>query len=354
MFKKLKWIASLFLFVMLTASLAPASALAGAASQGNIVVANRGSGSISVIDARSGTLSQNVMLPQAEGDNFPEPMYVVYTAVGNQVFVGDRANDRVVSFDADDFSVNGAIPAGEGVFHMWADGQGHQLWVNNDGDKTTTVIDPATHSVLATIPTPADLVAQGGFPHDVILDSGGNHAYITVLGNPGDNDYVVQFSTSTFAETGRAAVGKDPHLSLAPGSRNQTLYVPCQGTNNVYLLNRFTMDVMGTLDVPGAHGAGMAANGRYFYTSNLTGGGTDALFTIDTQTNTVIGAPTDAPYAVPHNLALTPVLDKIFLTHSGGTADKVTFYNVSASNPIPVFSGEVTVGLNPFGLSFVP
>ena len=58
-------------------------------------------------------------------------------------------------------------PAGRGVFHMWADYRGRQLWVNNDIDKTTTVIDPSTLEVLATVPTPADLVAMGGKPHDV-------------------------------------------------------------------------------------------------------------------------------------------------------------------------------------------
>ena len=319
---------------------------------GKIVVANRGSGDITVIDAQSGALIDTITLPQGPEDNFPEPMYVVFTRPGDQVLVGDRANDRVVSFDADDFSVIGTAPAGQGVFHMWADERGRQLWVNNDIDHTTTVIDPRTLSVLATVPTPADLVAQGGFPHDVILDPQGKLAYITVLGLPGPNDYVVQFRTDTFAEIGRAAVGKDPHLSLT-GSNN-LLYVPSQGSNAVYILNRKTMAQVKVLDIPGAHGAGMSFDGNYFYTTNLPGGGSDAIFTIETANNTIVGDPVDTPYAVPHNIALTPLPDKLFLTHSGPTADKVTFYNVSGNAPIPVFAGEVTVGLNPFGISFVP
>ena len=100
-------------------------------SHSTIVVANRGSGDISVIDARRGELLMNVPLPQDDGDNFPEPMYVVYTRPGDRVFVGDRANNRVVVFDADDFSVVGTVPTGAGVFHMWADPRGKQLWVNN-------------------------------------------------------------------------------------------------------------------------------------------------------------------------------------------------------------------------------
>lgn len=45
---------------------------------------------------------------------------------------------------------------------------------------------------------------------------------------------------------------------------------------------------------------------------------------------------------------------KLFLTHSGGASDKVTIYAVSVEDPNPTLIGEVTVGLNPFGLAYVP
>ncbi len=332
-------------------SFGAAQAAGDGQGQGKIVVANRGSGNISIIDAGNGELLKNVDLPQGAGENTPEPMYVVYSRPGDRVFVGDRANDRVVVFEADDFSLLGTVPAGKGVFHMWGDQVGKQLWVNNDIDNTTTVIDPHRLETLATVPTPLDLVAMGGKPHDVIVDHNAKLAYVSVLGLPGANDYVVQFSTETFEETGRAAVGKDPHLSLT--RRNSYLYVPTQGSNAVYVLDRFSMEQVDVLAVPGAHGAGMAFNGRFFYTANLPGGGTDALFTIDTKTNTVIGDAVDSPYSVPHNIALTQNFDRLFLTHSGPN-NTVTFYDVSSSNPIPEYAGEVTVGSNPFGLAYVP
>ena len=329
-----------------------AQAASKGGNHGKIVVANRGSGTLSIIDAHKGELIEHVSLPQDADENFPEPMYVVYVRQGNHVFVGDRANDRVVVFDADDFSVVDTILAGEGVFHMWADGRGSQLWVNNDIEKTTTVIDPQSLTVIATIPTPHDLVALGGKPHDVILDPGGKLAFVSVLGVSGENDYVIQFRTDTFEETGRVAVGKDPHLSLS--ARNRSLYVPTQGSDSVYVLNPYNLDIVEILDIPGAHGAGMTFNGKYFYTTNLPGAGAAALFTIDTQTNMIVGDPVNSPYPVPHNIALTKAPDKLYVSHSGGTSNKVSFYDVSFSDPVPVFSGEVTVGLNPFGLSFVP
>lgn len=340
--------------VTLVAAIAPLSVAqaGGDFDPGKIVVANRGSGTISVLDALSGELRGTYPLPQGQGDNPPEPMYVVYTRTGDQVFVGDRANDRVVVFDGDSFVVKAIVPAGAGVFHMWVNQFERQLWVNNDIDKTTTVINPRTLAVIATVPTPADLVAQGGKPHDVILDPKGLIAYVSLVGVSGEYDYVVQYSALTFQEIGRVMVGKDPHLSLT--ARNNYLYVASQGGNSVSIFDRYTLEPIKELAVPGAHGAGMALNGRYFYTTNLPGGGTDAIFTIRTSDNSVVGEAVDSPYPVPHNIALTPFPARMFVTHSGAAADRVTFYAVSNQNPIPSYLGEVTVGLNPFGLAYVP
>jgi DNA-binding beta-propeller fold protein YncE len=285
------------------------------------------------------------------GDNPPEPMYVFYSPIRNRVFVGDRGNDRVVVYNASTMDIETTVPAAAGVFHMWGSTASRQLWVNNDIDNTSTVIDLRTLDVVATVPTPADLVALDGKPHDVILDPAGDYAYVTVLAAADPNDYVVQFSTETFEELGRTAVGKDPHVSLT--RRNEMLYVPCQNTNELYILDRHTLQTVDVLDVPGAHGAGMANNGRFLYTTNLSGGGSEALWTIDTATGEVVGQPTDSPYTVPHNIALTPGGHKLYLTHSGAN-DKVTIYRISGEDPVPVLVGEVTTGANPFGLAWVP
>lgn len=316
-------------------------------NSGNIVIANRGSGSISVINTNTDQVSGTYQLPA--GANSPEPMYVVFVRQGQRVFVGDRANNQVVVFRVSDFSVETTIPVGQGVFHMWADPQGRQMWVNNDIDNTTSVIDLYSLQIIATVPTPADLVSMGGKPHDVILGPAGKYAYVTVIGVSGDNDYVVQFSTRTFGETGRAAVGKDAHLSLT--SRNRELYVPCQNSDAVYVLDRFSMDLIETISVPGAHGAGMITSGKTFYTTNISGGGTDGLFAINTSTNQVAGS-SNTPYPVPHNIAFPTNAKKLYLTHSGGTSDKVTVYRISNRNPVPEYLTEITVELNPFGLAY--
>jgi YVTN family beta-propeller protein len=319
-------------------------------SPSKVIVANRGSGNLSIIDTRADTVTATVPLPAAA--NRPEPMYVVHVAARNQVFVGDRANNRVVAFDGRTFDVKGIIPAGAGVFHMWADHVNRQLWVNNDIDKTATVIHVRTHEVLATVPMPADLSALGGKPHDVFVHPRGGAAYVSIISLPGPNDVVVKFDTGTFAEVGRAAVGKDPHLSLS--KQEHRLFVPCQNTSEVVVLDADSLAELGSLPVPGAHGAGMKRNGKVFYTTNLPGGGTNALWTINTRDGSFLAPPVDTPFATPHNLALTPGGRKLYVTHSGPASTKVTVFTISGNDPTPVYSATVEVGLNPFGITYAP
>ena len=197
----------------------------------------------------------------------------------------------------------------------------------------------------------ADLVALGGKPHDVILDPSGDAAYVTLLGVSGENDYVVKYNTHTFNETARAAVGKDPHVSLT--RRNKLLYVPCQNSNAVFVLKRRDLSQVTTIAVPAAHGAGMPRHGKTFYTTNITGGGNDGLYSLNTNRNELVGDPVDTPFPTPHNLALTLRGDKLYVTHSGTTSDQVSVYRINRETQLPVFKTTVSVGLNPFGLAFV-
>ncbi len=315
---------------------------------GRIVVANRGSGSISVIEPHSNRLLGTHELPP--GPNPPEPMYVVDGGY-RRVLVGDRSNDRVVVFDKLEFRALGSVPAGKGVFHMWASEGRQQLWVNNDIDKTSTVIDLRSLAVIATVDMPADLVAQGGKPHDVVLDPHhGRYAFVTMVGLPG-SDYVVKFSTESFRELGRVAVGDDPHVAI--DDRFEQLFVPCQGSNVLQVFDTGTLEPLTSLDVPGAHGAGMLGTRNRFYTTNLPGGGVSALFTIDTKSQSVIGTPVDAPFPTPHNAAPTEDGRKLFLTHSGAAADQVSVFRTDRRTGVPEFEETVTVGTNPFGIAFV-
>jgi YVTN family beta-propeller protein len=339
------------------AAVATAAPIVG--DQGGIVVANRGSGSISVIDVATSAV-EHVPLPVGVNENPPEPMYASYSGIHDVVLVGDRANDRVVAFNASDYSVRTTIPVGDGIWHMWGDDARNQLWVANEFDKTISVINLTTLAIETTFNTPGDLSDDfGGRPHDVILDPAAPFGYISMIGvadpaNP-NRDYVVALSTETFTETDRRAVGDDPHLSLS--SASNLLFVPTQGGDEVTVLDRSTFEpVAGSpIAIPNAHGAAFTAPGDIFYTTNIADGGVNGLFAIDTATLALAGAgtPVDTDFPSPHNIGLSPDNSRLYVTHSGAASNKVSMFDISDPTA-PLLLGSLDVELNPFGIAAVP
>lgn len=346
----------------LVCGLSPWSPVTAKQEAGRIVVANRTANTLSIIDTRTDTLIKTVSVA-APGARPPEPMYLGYSAKYRRIYVCDRANRQVVALDASTYRLVNTAPIGAGAFHMWMDKASRQLWVVNDIDKTLSVIHPGTMKVLATVPIPQDLTEKGGKPHDVIVDPAGKAVFVTVIGVSGASDFVVRFSTRTFQETARRAVGKDPHVGLPPGSKN--LFVPAQDANTVYVLNAKNLEVVKELRVPGAHGAAWTPDGKYFFTSNLPGStlpqlGNDALWAIDTKALKIVGhtpMPDDPELEVPHNIAISGGAEnKLYLTHSGhddGDAiGDITIYAIAKADPTPRYLKKVTVGLNPFGILY--
>jgi DNA-binding beta-propeller fold protein YncE len=316
------------------------------ARPGQIWVANRAGGTVSVIDAQSQQVRATLTMPDGG-----EPMYVNHVPGTRMVFVGDRANDRAVVFDADTHAVIGTVAAGAGVFHQWATAE--QVWINNDVENTTTVIDPSSLEVLATIAMPADLAAQGGKPHDVFVSPDGDAAFVTYVGFESGEGAVVRFDAHTFQETARASVGNDCHVSATAAS--PFLHVPCQDRGEVLRLDLQTLEEGSPVGVPGAHGAFMSADGSRFYTTNLPAGGMEALFVVDVATGTTINeVGVDAPEGgSPHNVALSADGRQLYVTHSGATSSLVSFYELDDAG-VPISIGALETGANPFGLNVVP
>lgn len=332
----------------------PQGAEAQIGGEGGVVVANRSAGTISVIDVATSNVT-TLNLPAAGAT--PEPMYVVYNQANDAVLIGDRANNRVVALDARDFTAITDIPTGSGVFHMSADEGIGQLWVNNDGDDTVTVANTNTFDVITTVTMPADLTALGGSPHDVVLDPSGPFAYIAMIGMMDNgspvNDVVVKFSTDTFTEVDREEVGSggaSTHLSLS--ANHDRLYVMSQADDVVEVLDRATLSSQGTIAADNAHGEAHREDGSILYTANISDGGTNGLITIDTATNTVLDMD-NTDFATPHNIALSPANDLLYVTHSGGTADQVSIFDVSDPTN-PSLLNSVTTDLNPYGIGAVP
>lgn len=206
-------------------------------NQGQIVVANRGSGNLSILNETTGAVIDTVDLPASAG--MGDPTYVTYLNRTNEVAVADRANNQVVFFNRTTFAVTGTVATGAGNFHMMADLKETQLWVVNDIDNTLTVIDPKTKAELERVQLPDTLIGPNAKPHDVILDPTGQYAYVTVFqaDNP-DADRLLKIDTQSFEVVDSAEVGKDPHVSLAP--EHNLLYVLAQESDRIGIIQNVT------------------------------------------------------------------------------------------------------------------
>ncbi|MGI9597219.1 MAG: YncE family protein [Acidimicrobiales bacterium] len=304
-----------------------------------VVVANRGSGDISVIDNRT----LEVMSVDLPGE--AEPMYVNHDRRHDRVLVGDRASSSIVAFDDDSYEVVGSVDVGDGVFHQWLENARRQLWVVGNTSNTVTVVDTRNLAVLTTIDIPAELVEAGGEPHDVFVNR--NHAFVTVLGvgEEGSQEGVVlQYSTRTFAETGRVNVGDDPHVFVRGG----TLYVASQDTSTIASFRTRDLHPLASAEVASAHGLFVTTRSEVLVTT-IAGGGVDAVSELNGRL-TELRDTVDTDFPVPHNITVDN-RRQMFVTHSGGSADKVSVIRLVRDG-----FGEpetVTVGLNPFGLAFV-
>ncbi|MEZ5962238.1 MAG: hypothetical protein R3F56_00200 [Planctomycetota bacterium] len=230
----------------------------------SFVVANRGSHDLTVHDAWDGSLRRTVPLPAAAQP--AEPMYVVQ--VRDEVVVGDRANDRVVRFGKRDFAVRGEVAVGRGVFHMWSNGR--ELWVNNDVDATTSVVDTHSWAVVHTIAMPADLVGMGYKPHDVFV--GARDAWVSLVAGSGSSDWVIRYDVGSHTEQGRAAVARDPHLWWDRAS--DRLFVASQ-EGEIAVFDGSTLRRRQTVTQAGAHGIYVPSGTNTLLVTNLPGMGAD-------------------------------------------------------------------------------
>lgn len=301
-----------------------------------VVVANRGSGDISVIDVDSLDV-ETIDLPGAA-----EPMYVSHDLRRDRVLVGNRANSTIVAFDDDTYDVVGSVDVGEGVFHQWLDNRLRQLWVVGDTSQTVSIVHAGRLELIATIDIPADLVERGGKPHDVFVS--GRFAFVSIVGLEDGAGVVIRYSTRTFEETGRIAVGGDPHLFIDAG----LLFVASQDASTVTRYGMRTLAPRGSFTVPSAHGL-FVSNRHEVFVTNIAGGGSDAVWELKRGLNRAVDTvDTDEP--TPHNLTVDNQR-QIWVTHSGVTAEQVSVIDLER----PGFGGSrlVTVGTNPFGLAFI-
>jgi len=301
------------------------------------LVANRGSGTVSVFNAKNTKFITEITLPNQGA----QPTYLAHSRRNNSVYVGDFANRKVVYYDANSFELQGEIEIEEGAFHMWINENVNQLWINNIISKSTSVIDLKSNTVLKNIQLPIDEIPElpeNAEQHDVVISPSGYAAYVTILDGP-DRSYVVMYNTRTLQYIKHEVVGGDAHL-LPVGTR---LYVPAQNDNSVTVFNRFNLNNLGKIPFDSAHG--IISSRKFVFTTGIA----DNKIGVIGRFNNRVISEIETEFNTPHNLAVNRRGNILFLAHSGGSATKVVFYKVSRNGRLQKLS-DFDSGLNPFGV----
>ncbi len=183
------------------------------------------------------------------------------------------------------------------------------LVVTNMNDNTATVIDIASRTVRATLPT-------GIGPHEVAASHSGRWAAVTnygVRGKPGNTLTVIDLATATVARTIDLGEYQRPHgVAFYPG--DSLVIVTSEASKAVLLIEFATGRVVGTMPTerPVSHMLTLATNGEQLYTTNIADGSVTA---INPKTRTT-GAVTPVARFV-EGIAITPDGKQVWVGSNG-------------------------------------
>ncbi|MBO8185236.1 IPT/TIG domain-containing protein [Streptomyces spirodelae] len=282
-------------------------------------VANNGSGTVSVIDSGTHTLTTSF-------GPVNSPIGVQVTPDNTHVYVANSASDSVSVINRDSFSVVREIRVGKNPFTLRVSPGGVRGYVTNRGSDTVSMIDTTTNAVIATIP-----VGRG--PTGVVVAPDALEVY--AANNAGNSLSVIDTSTATVTATidGLSApVG----VTISPDGRR--LYVTNRGSDTVSVIDTGTRQITGTIPVgSGPRGVSISPDGRLVYVANSA---SDTVSIIDTDTLTVTA--TIPVGHQPSAVAITPNGLSAYVTNSGAdTVSIIQTLNAMGPNRGPMTGGTL-------------
>ncbi len=129
----------------------------------------------------------------------------------DRLWVVNPDNDSVTAFDTLTQQRLGEVAVGAAPRTITVAANG-LLWVTNKSDSTISVIDPANLVVVRTIP-----LARGAQPFGIAASPVDAQAFVALEGS----GEVLRFDTSSFAQTGRLAVGPNVRHVTVTGDGRQ-------------------------------------------------------------------------------------------------------------------------------------
>jgi len=166
-----------------------------------------------------------------------------------------------------------------------------KILVANQGDRTLSIIDPATHKQIAAVPV------GGVTGHEVAATPDGRTAFVPIYGSSGvakpgtdgSTIAVIDISTQKVTNTIDLGHGVRPHCAVYdPVSK--LLYVTTELDKTITIIDPKTLKIVGNVPTtqPYSHMLAIAHNGQRGYTANVYPGTVSVLDIPARKTITVI------------------------------------------------------------------
>jgi YVTN family beta-propeller protein len=192
-------------------------------------------------------------------------------------YVANFEANTVTVIDTATHAVVATVPVGPGPFGVAARPDGRFVYVTNNGGTTVSVIDTASNSVAATVPV-------GMAPAGIAPTPDGRFVYAVALGD--GLAYAIDTTTNAVART--AVIGVTGPVAIAFGADGRFAYVANSAVNTVSVLDAPANGVVAMLPVGELpYDVAVTPDGRFAYVVNLFSTA-EALSVIDTASNAVV------------------------------------------------------------------
>lgn len=322
-----------------------------------LMTADRKSGTVTIINADRPNKTTTINLGTGA-----EPMYISSDVRNRQFWVADRASSTLIRFKytSRGFIRYGSFRTANGTFHTMSTQDDRTFfpltWTSCDIDQVTTVHLMNSGKKLATIPTPYFIKSRGGFPHDIAVAF--RYGFVTYIGSSSGRGYVAAYDAFDFTRVKVISLAQDPHIAIRGDSR---LFVAAQGGDasrgKVYMLSVPDLKILASDMQPSPHGICVSFDERLVYVTNIAEDGHNAVIVYDANTLKRLNCGNiTTPYAVPHNVAQSFDMKKLFITHSLPDVGAVSVFDLDARGcPIQKSVKVESTGLVAFGITpFAP
>lgn len=154
------------------------------------------------------------------------------------------------------------------------------LLVTNKGDKTLSIVDPATNKQIAVVPE------EGTTGHELAASPDGKLAFVPIygdsgVGKPGTDGQlmrVIDVAQRKIVGTLDFGKGVRPHCAIFC-EKNGMLYVTTELDNTVSIIDPVALKVVGTVPTghPESHMVAVSKDGKKGYTANVASGTVSVL-----------------------------------------------------------------------------